>query len=162
VRKKRRKSKVSLRKQTEKIRAILKFPKWLGSMRFRSEDEENFSLDLTPLVDVVFLLLIFFMVSTVFVDFKRQMDISLPSSKSSLPSKTEEPVKVELTVDKNIFLNGEKVTLEEFELALSKISLSKNNAAVIRADKNLPYGNVIKIMGMLQSAKILDIGVAVK
>ena len=44
----------------------------------------------------------------------------------------------------------------------SSISVSKNNAAVISADKNLPYGNVIKIMGILQSAKILDIGVAVK
>jgi biopolymer transport protein ExbD len=131
-------------------------------MRFRSEQEENFSVDLTPLIDVVFLLLIFFMVSTVFVDFKRKMDISLPSSTSSLPSETEEPVKVELTVDKNIFLNGKKVTLEEFELALSEISSSKNNAAVIRADKNLSYGHVIKIMGILQSAKILDIGVAVK
>ena len=131
-------------------------------MRFRSENEENFSFDLTPLVDVVFLLLIFFMVSTVFVDFKRQMDISLPSSKSSVPSEVREPVKVELTVDKQIFLNGKKVTLEEFESALSKISVSKNNVAVIRADKNLPYGNVIKIMGILQSAKILDIGVAVK
>ena len=131
-------------------------------MRFRSENDENFSFDLTPLVDVVFLLLIFFMVSTVFVDFKRQMDISLPSSKSSVASKIKEPVKVELTVDKQIFLNGKKVTLEEFESALSKISVSKNNAAVIRADKNLPYGNVIKIMGILQSAKILDIGVAVK
>ena len=131
-------------------------------MRFRSEQEENFSLDLTPLVDVVFLLLIFFMVSTVFVDFKRQMDISLPSSTSSLPSESEEPVKIELTVDKNIFLNGKKVTLEEFELALSEIRLRKKNAAVIRADKNLPYGHVTKIMGMLHSAKILDIGVAVK
>ena len=131
-------------------------------MRFRNENEENFSFDLTPLVDVVFLLLIFFMVSTVFVDFKRQMDISLPSSKSSVPSEVKEPVKVELTMDKQIFLNGKKVTLEEFESALSKISVSKNNTAVIRADKNLPYGNVIKIMGILQSAKILDIGVAVK
>ena len=131
-------------------------------MRFRDKNEENFSFDLTPLVDVVFLLLIFFMVSTVFVDFKRQMDISLPSSKSSVPSEVKEPVKVELTVDKQIFLNGEKVTLEEFESALSKISVSNNNAAVIRADKDLPYGNVIKIMGILQSAQILDIGVAVK
>jgi len=131
-------------------------------MRFRSESEENFSLDLTPLIDVVFLLLIFFMVSTVFVDFKRQMDISLPSSKSSVPSETLKPVKVELTVDKQIFLNGEKIHLREFETALSKIDASKKNTAVIRADKNLPYGDVIKIMGMLQSVQILDIAVAVK
>jgi len=131
-------------------------------MRFRSESEENFSLDLTPLVDVVFLLLIFFMVSTVFVDFKRQVDISLPSSKSSVPSEVLEPVKVELTVDRQIFLNGEKINLEEFESALSKIPAIKKKSAIIRADKNLPYGNVIKIMGMLQSARILDIGVAVK
>ena len=131
-------------------------------MRFRTENEENFSLDLTPLVDVVFLLLIFFMVSTVFVDFKRQMDISLPSSKSSSPSETLEPIKVELTVDGQVFLNGEKVKIEELELALSKISSSQNNSAIIRADKNLPYGNVIKVMGILQTAQILDIGVAVK
>ena len=131
-------------------------------MRFRSEGEENFSLDLTPLVDVVFLLLIFFMVSTVFVDFKRKMDISLPSSKSSAPNEVLESVKVELTADKKIFLNGQKIKLEEFESALSKISKKNKNSAIIRADKNLPYGNVIKIMGLLQSAQILDIGVAVK
>ncbi|HIB43225.1 MAG TPA: biopolymer transporter ExbD, partial [Nitrospina sp.] len=120
------------------------------------------SFDLTPLVDVVFLLLIFFMVSTVFIDFKRQMDISLPSSKSSAPSEVLEPVKVELTVDRQIFLNGEKINLKEFESALSRISPSKKKSAIIRADKNLPYGNVIKVMGMLQSAQILDIGIAVK
>ena len=131
-------------------------------MRFRSENEENFSLDLTPLVDVVFLLLIFFMVSTVFVDFKRKMDISLPSSKSSAPNETLESVKVELTVDKQIFLNGQKVKLGGLELAIAKINSGKKNAAIIRADKNLPYGDVIKIMGILQSAQILDIGVAVK
>ena len=131
-------------------------------MRFRNRSEENFSLDLTPLIDVVFLLLIFFMVSTVFVDFKRQMDISLPSSKSSVSSETLKPVKVELTVDKQIFLNGKKIHLRELETALSKIVASKKNTAVIRADKNLPYGDVIKIMGMLQSVQILDIAVAVK
>ena len=48
-------------------------------MHFRREQEENYSLELTPLIDVVFLLLIFFMVSTAFVDFPRRMDISLPT-----------------------------------------------------------------------------------
>jgi biopolymer transport protein ExbD len=131
-------------------------------VRFRDKNEENFSFDLTPLVDVVFLLLIFFMVSTVFIDFKRQVDISLPSSKSSAPSEVLGPVMVELTIDRQVFLNGEKINLKEFESALSRISPSKKKSAIIRADKNLPYGNVIKVMGMLQSAQILDIGIAVK
>jgi len=131
-------------------------------MRFREENEESFALDLTPLIDVVFLLLIFFMVSTVFVDFKRRMDISLPSSKSSVSDAIPKTIKLEITFDKKIFLNGKKVRLEELEPALGEIDQSKKNAAIIRADKNLPYGDVIKIMGMLQNAQILDISVAVK
>ncbi len=131
-------------------------------MRFRSEEEENFSLDLTPLVDVVFLLLIFFMVSTVFVDFKRRMDISLPTSKVSIPDETPKALELEITVDKQVFLNGNKVSQKSLESALKKIDVDKKKAAIIRADKNLPYGDVIKVMGMLQSARILDISVAVQ
>ena len=131
-------------------------------MRFREEDEDNFALDLTPLIDVVFLLLIFFMVSTVFVDFRRQMDISLPSSKKSVPDEIPKPIKLEITFDKQIFLNGKKIYLDRLEQTLAKIDLSKKNAAIIRADKHLPYGEVIKVMGILQSAQVLDISVAVK
>ena len=131
-------------------------------MRFRSEEEENFSLDLTPLVDVVFLLLIFFMVSTVFVDFKRRVDISLPTSKVSILDETPKAIELEITVDKQVFLNGDKVSLKSLESALKKIDVDKKKAAIIRADKNLPYGDVIKVMGMLQSARILDISVAVQ
>ena len=131
-------------------------------MRFRNEEEENFSLDLTPLVDVVFLLLIFFMVSTVFVDFKRRVDISLPTSKVSIPDEIPKAVELEITVDKQVFLNGDKVSLKSLESALKKIDVDKKKAAIIRADKNLPYGDVIKVMGMLQSVQILDISVAVQ
>ena len=131
-------------------------------MRFREENEENFALDLTPLIDVVFLLLIFFMVSTVFVDFKRRMDISLPASKSSVSDAIPKTIKLEVTFDKQIFLNGKRVRLGGLEPALAEINPSKKNTAIIRADKNLPYGDVIRIMGMLQSAQILDISVAVK
>ncbi len=131
-------------------------------MRFRKESEESFAMDMTPLIDVVFLLLIFFMVSTVFVDFKRQMEISLPSSKSSIPDETPKPIELEVTVDKQVYLNGKKVRLRNLESVLAKIDVNKKSTAIIRADKNLPYGDVTKIMGLLQSAKILDISVAVK
>ena len=131
-------------------------------MKFKRRIQEEPSINLTPLIDVVFLLLIFFMVSTVFVDFRRQMDIALPSSKKSVPDAAPKPIKLEITFDKQIFLNGKKIYLDRLEQTLLKIDLSKKKAAIIRADKHLPYGEVIKVMGILQSAQVLDISVAVK
>jgi biopolymer transport protein ExbD len=135
-------------------------------MRFRKEEEENFGMEMTPMIDVVFLLLIFFMVSTVFVDFNRQMDLTLPSSKSANLDESPSTLEIEMTADKQIFFNGKKVTLDSLEKALGeakgKPSEGLKKTAIIRADKNLPYGNVIKVMGILQSAGVPDISVAVK
>ncbi len=131
-------------------------------MRFRKEEEENFSLEMTPMIDVVFLLLIFFMVSTVFVDFNRQMDLALPTSKSSSVDETPKSLEIEMTTDKQIFFDGKKVTLANLENMLGRSAQDQNKTAIIKADKNLPYGDVIKLMGILQSAGVLDISVAVK
>ncbi len=131
-------------------------------MFFRKEVEENFALELTPLVDVIFLLLIFFMVSTAFVDFPKQMDIALPTSKSSQVDKTPKNIEIEMNTAKQIFLDGKEVTLTELENALKQIKDDPKNQALIRADKNLPYGEVIEVMGILQAVNILDISVAIK
>lgn len=134
-------------------------------MRFRKEAEDNFTLDLTPLIDVVFLLLIFFMVSTVFVDFHRRMDLNLPASNSSILDERSKSLEIEMTADKQIFLNGSKITMADLESSIASTESAgeiKGKSALIRADKNLPYGDVIKVMGILQSAGIPDISVAVK
>ncbi|MFV1951457.1 MAG: ExbD/TolR family protein [Nitrospinota bacterium] len=133
-------------------------------MRFRKEDREDFSFDLTPMIDVVFLLLIFFMVSTAFVDFTRRMDIELPESKSSTPVEKIRNYIIEMGIDKKIYLNGEEVTIGGLEERLkeSKTDVQVQKSAVIKADKGLPYGDVIKVMGIVKDAKITDISVAVK
>lgn len=135
-------------------------------MRFRKDEEENFGMEMTPMIDVVFLLLIFFMVSTVFVDFNRQMDLTLPSSKSANLDDSPKTLEIEMTADKQIFFNGKKETIDSLEKALGRAKgespEGQKNTAIIRADKNLPYGNVIKVMGILQSAGVPDISVAVK
>ena len=132
-------------------------------MRFRKEDEDNFSLDMTPMIDVVFLLIIFFMVSTVFVDFSRKMDINLPTSKSSALDESSKTLEVEMLKDKKIFLSGKPLTLLGLETTLTKMELKeKKPTAIIRADKSLPYGDFIQVMGILQKKGIPDISVAVK
>jgi len=131
-------------------------------MRFKKEEEEDFGMDMTPMIDVVFLLLIFFMVSTVFVDFNRQMDLALPTSKSSTVDETPKSIEIEMTADKQIFFDGKKVTLTRLENMLTESVQDQKKTAIIRADKNLSYGAVIKLMGVLQGSGVLDISVAVK
>ena len=118
---------------------------------------------MTPLIDVVFLLIIFFMVSTVFVDFSRRMDINLPSSKSSIIDEKPKTLEIEMSKNKKIFLAGKPVTLLGLEQILRKLDeKGKKQTAIISADKVLPYGEVIQVMGLLQKAGIPDISVAVK
>jgi len=131
-------------------------------MYFKRDQEENYSLELTPLIDVVFLLLIFFMVSTAFVDFPRIMDIALPTSKASIEDQAAKNIEIEMTKDKAIFLNGKKVNLASLEQFLEKIKQPGERKALVRADKKLPYGEVVQVMGVLQAAQVLDISVAVK
>ena len=132
-------------------------------MRFRREEEDNFAMEMTPLIDVVFLLIIFFMVSTVFVDFSRHLEINLPTSKSSIVDEEPKTLEIEMSKDKKIFFAGKRTTMLGLEQALGKLDVkSKKQTAVIRADKILPYGEVIEVMGLLQKAGIPDISVAVK
>lgn len=132
-------------------------------MRFRQEGEEDYSLQLTPLVDVIFLLLIFFMVSTAFIDFTRRLDIQLPEAKAAQVMEKVKSFVIEMGVDKKILLNGENVTMESLEVKLKKrMKTATRASAIIKADKRLPYGNVVKVMGIVKDAKIRDIGVAVR
>ena len=131
-------------------------------MHFKRE-EDNFAMEMTPLIDVVFLLIIFFMVSTVFVDFSRRMDINLPSSKSSIIDEKPKTLEIKMSKDKKIFLAGKPITLLGLEQTLRKLDVKgKKQTAIIRADKMLPYGEVIQVMGLLQKAGVPDISVAVK
>ena len=132
-------------------------------MQFRKEEEDSFAMEMTPLIDVVFLLIIFFMVSTVFVDFSRRMDINLPTSKSSVIDEESKTIEIEMSKDKEIFISGKKTNILGLEQSLNRLDRkTKKQTAIIRADKVLPYGQVIEVMGLLQKAGIPDISVAVK
>ncbi|HJP17686.1 MAG TPA: biopolymer transporter ExbD [Nitrospinota bacterium] len=133
-------------------------------MLFRKEGEEDFSLDLTPMIDVVFLLLIFFMVSTSFIDFSRRMDISLPEAKASVTADKIKNYVIEIGLDKKIFLNGTEMDFNTLEKRLKekKEELGIKKAVVVRADEKLDYGLIVKIMGIVNAAEITDLSIAVK
>ena len=129
-------------------------------MRFRKADEEEFRPELTPLVDVVFQLIIFFMVSTVFIEFSQQMDIETPEVKGSLAQEQIKRLTIEITKDEKVFLDGKEVTLDNIPKHLSDQSTIRS--VLIRADKRLPYGIVMQVMQICRSAGIDDIRTTVQ
>ena len=133
-------------------------------MRFQGDSEEDYSLQLTSLIDVVFLLLIFFMVSTSFVDFTRRLDIELPEAKSSAEVVEKKSFLIEVGAEKRISLNGKTVLLDDLESRL-KANLESGKfkpSLTIKADKRLDYGYVIKVMGLISEAGVQDISLATK
>ncbi|MYA95776.1 MAG: biopolymer transporter ExbD [Nitrospinae bacterium] len=133
-------------------------------MRFQGDSEEDYSLQLTSLIDVVFLLLIFFMVSTSFVDFTRRLDIELPEAKSSAEILEKKPFLIEVGAEKRITLNGKTVLLDDLESKLKAgVESGKFKPSLtIKADKRLDYGYVIKVMGLISQAGVRDISLATK
>ena len=129
-------------------------------MRFRKADEEDFRPELTPLVDVVFQLIIFFMVSTVFVEFTQQMDIETPEVEGSLAQDQIKRLTIEITMDEKIFLDGKELALDAIPEHLE--DRSSNRSVLIRADKRLPYGIVMQVMQICRSAGIDDIRTTVQ
>ncbi|MBV13370.1 MAG: hypothetical protein CMC52_04695 [Flavobacteriaceae bacterium] len=120
-------------------------------MRFQRKKNTDISLDVTPLVDVIFLLLIFFVLSTNFIDIKT-MNINLPSVQDlSMNNSLEEKVSIEILKGGRVLINNKE--LEEFSLKslnneLNLIS-SDISSAVISADSDTKYQYLVTIMEVL-------------
>jgi biopolymer transport protein ExbD len=126
------------------------------------KSEEDYSINLPSMTDIIFLLLIFFMVATVLKDSTRRLDVQLPEARSGQAAEARR-LTIEMAADGTMSLNGELVTQEQLEQQLQQMEEAEGErSVVIKADKRLAYGKVIEIMGLCQTAGIPDIAVAVK
>jgi biopolymer transport protein ExbD len=115
--------------------------------------EETVEVNLTPLIDVVFLLLIFFMVTTTF-DRHARLKVSLPESSAKASQQQAEPLVLSIDAKGNYFLNDRQLInrqLDTLKQALQKtIGQDKKDykdvALVLRADANTPHQSVVRAM----------------
>lgn len=133
-------------------------------MRFKPpQRDDEMRLELTSMTDIVFLLLIFFMVSTTFVDFSRRLDIQLPETKAAEVAQEVQNHVVEIGTQGKLRLDGQVVSVEELSQRLQQSQgQALQRSVIIRADKRLPYGQVITVLGLVRQANIRDIAVAVR
>ena len=130
-------------------------------------------LEITPLIDVVFLLLIFFMLATSF-DERSAFKIDLPKSTAAKTKSTLKEVQVLVDKDKNVYLRytnnsgksqNERLDLTNFVSVVSeKLNNSESKDVIISADKNIDYGFIVEIMSLLKEsgASAINIDTAIK
>lgn len=130
-------------------------------MKFRTkETEQDVDVNLTPLIDVVFLLLIFFMVSTTF-DHTSQINIELPEASNE--QKQEEAL-LTLSIDEQgrYYLNRTQLVnnqIATIKRVLQKSATSKQTKLMISADKNTPYQYVVRAMDAAKQVGITNFAI---
>lgn len=118
-------------------------------MKFQRQQADEVNVNLTPLIDVVFLLLIFFMVSTTFTR-ETQLEVDLPQADNTAAAEQSRPIEVVITAEGEYRVNGEGLVNAQartLRLALAKVSEGSTDLPLtISADARTPHQAVVTAM----------------
>lgn len=117
----------------------------------RSRQSPMSEINVTPMVDVMLVLLIIFMVAAPLLTVG--VPVNLPQSKASPLNEKTEPLAISIKADGNVYIQDTLVALEELTARLQAITENKPDTRIyIRGDHSLDYGQVMEVMGLITSA----------
>ena len=130
-------------------------------MRFRKTTEEEGGFQMTPMIDIVFQLLIFFMVATTFSTLQSEKDVKLPvADHSQAKENTHNELVVNVRKDGTIVLNQIAYDPDSLVDVLIEGKKFGTPSLVIRADKDVPHREVLSVLRACAQANIWDISFA--
>lgn len=119
-------------------------------MRPISEAEDTFEINILPMIDVIFSILAFFIISSLFLTRSQGLPVDLPSAQTAEP---EQSVQLNITIepDGKLFLDKQPIELDNLKGALSeKIAPDSESVVIINADTKVEHGTVVKVMDRLR------------
>ncbi len=117
-------------------------------------------LDLTPMVDVVFLLIIFFMVSTTFITLETGLPVDLPQASSAEAQSTSLPT-VTIDASERIYLAGTELDESSLVPALQALLRDQESTVVVlRADQSVTHGLTVRVMDAIKRAGATRVAIA--
>ncbi len=134
-------------------------------MNFRRNSRSRAaSVQMASLMDVIFLLLCFFVTSSVFSQWETEISISLPTANSAtVPGRMPGEIILNLAKDGKVTVNGQKLTLAEVTERLTRIAkLYPGQPVVIRADKETPYESLVGVIDACRAADVWNFSLATK
>lgn len=132
-------------------------------MNFRGKYKpEQVGFQVAPMIDVVFLLLCFFVTSQVFTQWEAEIDIKLPTaSTAEIEQRLPGEIILNLFNDGTVIVNGRRLNESELAALLKRlVDLFPGQPVLIRADKKTAYEHVIKVLDLCRQADIWNISFA--
>jgi len=128
-------------------------------MRDHAQKEEDAEINMTPMLDIVFIMLIFFIVTAVFVK-EAGMTVAKPDAETA-SSQDKASILIAVTSDDAVWLNGDEVDVSEVRAQVEKLhSENPRGTIVIQADKESKAGIVLKVYDAVRDAGIDQIAIA--
>ena len=125
-------------------------------MKLREREHgADFEVNLTPLIDVVFLLLIFFVLTTTF-EKEAQLKVELPTASSAENHKLKDPIEIAIDASGKIQLQDG----ESWQQRLREESAQPQPAPItLRADRQAPHGTVVEVMDLARQLRLLNFSI---
>jgi len=131
-------------------------------MRLPASAKKKARIEIIPMIDTMFFLLVFFMIATLAMTIQHGMPVSLPTAESST-DKITEYVSLTLTREGMLYYNKEAITLQELEMRLANLQQSSSDPSLlINADEQVPHGQVIQVMDLIRLSGITTMSIATK
>lgn len=124
--------------------------------------EEPQGIQMAPLIDIVFLTLVFFMTTAIYATLESEIDIQLPTASSAVHDlRTRGEIYINLRADGRIILNNRELTLPELQQVLNRVSEHfPGGSVIIRGDRAAALGHAVAILNCCKHADIQNVSFA--
>jgi len=123
-----------------------------------SHSDPGVAIELTPIIDMVFLLLIFFLVATTFQQTEREMQIALPSAVTAGPiSEALREIIINVDAEGRIVINGVTMEPDDLESVISAaVAANPAQKVTVRGDRRTAYANIVLVLDICKANGIQE------
>ncbi|MDR9402368.1 MAG: biopolymer transporter ExbD [Halothece sp. Uz-M2-17] len=129
-------------------------------MQIPKEPEKNLEINILPMIDVIFSILAFFIISTLFLTRSEGLPVDLPQA-TTAQQQSETEVTVTIQANGTIALNQEEISIQNLIPEVTKISEnSQETIVIVKADKAVTHGDVVNVMDQLRQVEGVKLAIA--
>ncbi|MGH8066811.1 MAG: ExbD/TolR family protein [Candidatus Entotheonellia bacterium] len=131
-------------------------------MKLPRTDQKRARIEIIPMIDVIFFLLIFFMISTLSMTVNRGLPVNLPTAGTSQKS-LRENLSITLTQNGELFFNRESITLQDLgQRVKAALAVEPELTVILNADGEVRHSSVVALMDELRLSGVSRLAIAVK